>query len=311
MTQQHRISSAYAVKHLARSVRVSSLSSLFVVAALSVACGAANPPKELLDARAVYTRVAAGPAKELAPAELDTAKQSLGRAEGSFQEDGDSPRTRDLAYIAERRTLQADAQAGIIQAERDREQVDKDLKKAQLATIDKTRAELDSERRAKEASTLEAKQSKADLEKEKKAREEAEKRAAAAMASLAEVAKVKEESRGVVITLSGAVLFATGKSELLPIAREKLTEVARAVKDQGFKEIVVEGHTDAQGSAIKNEALSLARAESVRSHLVGQGIPPDKIRATGLGSNRPVAENTTAEGRANNRRVEIVVSPLK
>ena len=69
------------------------------------------------------------------------------------------------------------------------------------------------------------------------------------MASLAEVAKVKEETRGVVITLSGAVLFATGKSDLLPIAREKLTEVARVVKEQGFKEITVEGHTDSRGNA--------------------------------------------------------------
>jgi outer membrane protein OmpA-like peptidoglycan-associated protein len=300
---------------------------LLLAAGLQTACGAAIAPKELVDARTAYNRAAAGSAKELAPAELDTAKQSLSRAEGVFQEDGDTQSTRDLAYIAERRTLQAEAQAGIVQAERDRDAVDKDLKKTQLATIDKTRAELDSERRAKEASKAEAQRtkeevvrtkeeaakdlarSKADLETEKKAREEAEKRAAAAMASLAEVAKVKEESRGVVITLSGSVLFATGKSDLLPIARDKLSEVARALKDQGFKEIIVEGHTDSQGSATKNEALSLARAESVRSHLVSQGIPSDKIRAVGLGPSRPVAENGTAEGRANNRRVEIVVTP--
>jgi outer membrane protein OmpA-like peptidoglycan-associated protein len=281
-----------------------------------LACSAAIPPKELVDARSAYTRVAAGPAKDLAPADLDTAKQSLARAEGAFQEDGDSQRTRDFAYIAERRTLQAEAQAGIVQAERDRDATDKDLKRSQLATIDKTRAELDSERRAKEASRAQAEEAakevsrtKADLEAEKKAREEAEKRAAAAMASLAEVAKVKEESRGVVITLSGAVLFATAKSDLLPIAKEKLNEVARALKDQGFKEITVEGHTDSQGSAAKNEELSLARAEAVRFHLVSQGIPSEKIRAVGLGSSRPVAENSTAEGRANNRRVEIVVTP--
>ena len=126
-----------------------------------------------------------------------------------------------------------------------------------------------------------------------------------------EIAKVKEEARGVVITLSGAVLFATGKYELLPIARQKLDEVAKALKDQGYKSILVEGHTDSVGKASDNDTLSLKRAESVRTHLVSQGIPSDKIRATGLGSSRSVADNGTADGRANNRRVEIVVEPLK
>lgn len=284
---------------------------ILAAAALQVACGAAVPPKELVDARATYDRVSRSSATQLAPAELDTAKQALARAETSFRDDGDAADTRDFAYIAERKARAAEAQAGIVQAERDREATDKDLKKTQSATIEKTRAELDAERRAQEAASAEVQRTKADLEAEKKARAEAEKRAAAAMASLAEIAKVKEESRGVVITLSGAVLFATGKSDLLPIAREKLNEVAKALKDQCFKEIVVEGHTDSRGNAAKNEELSLRRAESVRQHLISQGIPAEKTKAVGLGSSRPVADNDTAEGRANNRRVEIVVTPEK
>jgi outer membrane protein OmpA-like peptidoglycan-associated protein len=107
------------------------------------------------------------------------------------------------------------------------------------------------------------------------------------------------------------VLFATGKYELLPIARDKLDEVAKAVSDQGYKSILVEGHTDSVGKASDNETLSLKRAESVRTYLVSRGIPSDKIRAAGLGSSRPVAENGTPDGRANNRRVELVVEPLK
>jgi outer membrane protein OmpA-like peptidoglycan-associated protein len=299
------MSRLFAFRRVAASVLVLAFTSL------EVGCGAAVPPKELVDARAAYERVAKGPAGELAPAELDTAKQSLARAEGNFRDNGDDASTRDSAYVAERKALAAEAQAGIVQAERDRDATDKELKTAQTATIDKTKAELESERRAKEASTAEVVRTKADLATEKKAREDAEKRAAAAMASLAEVAKVKEESRGVVITLSGAVLFATGKSDLLPIAREKLTEVAKVVKEQGFKEITVEGHTDSRGNAAKNEELSYRRADSVRQHLISQGIPADKIKAVGLGSSRPVAENESPEGRANNRRVEIVVTPEK
>jgi outer membrane protein OmpA-like peptidoglycan-associated protein len=294
-----------------RGISVSRLgvASALLIALSQAACGAAVAPKELNDARAAYDRVAKTSAAALAPAELDTAKQALARAEGSFQSDGDAPRTRDLAYVAERKALAAEAQAGIIQAERDREAIDKDLKKSSLATIEKTQAELEAERRAKEAASGEVTRTKADLEKETKARQEAEKRAAAAMASLAEVAKVKEEARGVVITLSGSVLFATGKSDLLPIANQKIADVAKALKDQGFKALLVEGHTDSQGNAQKNEELSFRRAESVRQMLISQGLPADKIKAAGLGSSRPVTDNSTAEGRANNRRVEIIVTP--
>jgi OOP family OmpA-OmpF porin len=95
----------------------------------------------------------------------------------------------------------------------------------------------------------------------------------------------------------------------LPIAQSKLNDVAKALKDQGYKAIVVEGHTDSRGSDENNMKLSQRRADSVRSHLITQGITADKITAVGWGESRPVADNDTAEGRANNRRVELVVTP--
>lgn len=276
-----------------------------------VACGPGQPPKDLVQARAAYDRAVRGPAAELAPAELDTAKQALMRAEATFQDEGDSPITRDRAYVAERKAMSAEAQAGIVQAERDRAAVEKDFKKAQMDSLDATKAQLQAARTATARSQAEAEQTKAALAAEKAAREAAEKRAAEALDSLRQIASVKEESRGVVITLSGAVLFATGKYELLPIARDKLSEVARALKDQGYQSIVVEGHTDSRGNVSANDLLSRQRAESVRTALISEGIEPDKIRATGLGSARPVADNSTAEGRANNRRVEIIVDKNK
>ena len=278
-----------------------------VALACLVACGTTLPPQELVDARTAYDRASKGPAQELAPAQLDTAKQALTKAEASFEENGDDPVTKDLAYVAERKAQIAEAEAGREQTDRARAKADKDFREGQLdalqdtkSAVTKTKAQLENERRAR----AEAEKRSAEAEKRSA---EVEKKLAAAMASLAEVAKVKEESRGVVITLSGSVLFATGQSHLLPIAKQKLDEVAKALKDQGFNTLLIEGHTDSQGSARKNEELSLARAESVRSHLISQGLPSDKIRAQGLGSTRPVADNSTAEGRANNRRVEIVV----
>ncbi len=288
-------------------------SSLFLVLGLTTlsGCGATLPPPELVEARRVYAATEAGPAKALAPAQLDTAKQALDKAEKSFEEEGDEQITKDLAYIADRRAKVAAADAGREEAERSRSKVDKDFKDQQLDALQNTKQALASTKSAAEKTKVELEAEKKALEAEKKARAEAEKKAALAMASLAEVAKVKEESRGIVITLSGSVLFATGKSELLPIAKQKLDEVAKALTDQGFKKITVEGHTDSRGSADKNQVLSLERAEAVRAHLVSKGIPSDKIVANGLGSSRSVADNNTTEGRANNRRVELVVEPIK
>jgi OOP family OmpA-OmpF porin len=70
---------------------------------------------------------------------------------------------------------------------------------------------------------------------------------------------------------------------------------------------LIEGHTDSQGNDQANLALSQARAEAVRQYLVGRGVAQDKVRAVGRGEQQPVATNDSPEGRANNRRVEIVV----
>ena len=111
-----------------------------------------------------------------------------------------------------------------------------------------------------------------------------------------------------VITLSGGVLFASAKAELLPEAVIKLNTVAEALTQQDpDSKMVVEGHTDSQGAAGYNQDLSQRRAEAVRAHLVSRGIAADRITAQGFGLTRPVADNTSTEGRANNRRVEIVV----
>jgi outer membrane protein OmpA-like peptidoglycan-associated protein len=288
------------------------MTSLSLLALLGVvACGATLPPQELVDARKAYERASKGLSVQLAPAQLDTAKQALDKAERSFEEEGVDPPTPDLAYIAERKAMIAEATASKVAAERDAQKADKMFKDAQLDGLDRTKAELNKERQAGEKTKAELENEKKALNAEKVARAEAERRAAAAMASLNEIAKVKEEARGMVITLSGAVLFATGKYELLPIARDKLDEVAKALADQGYKSILVEGHTDSVGKASDNDTLSLKRAESVRTYLVSRGIPSEKIRASGLGSSRSIADNSTPDGRANNRRVEIVVEPLK
>src|SRR5690606_17085591 len=102
------------------------------------------------------------------------------------------------------------------------------------------------------------------LASEQAARQEAEERARTALQSLTDVAMVKEESRGAVITLDGSVLFLTGKSQLLPIAQQRIARVAASLKDvAGSPKLRIEGHTDSQGGQEDNLTLSRERAEGV------------------------------------------------
>jgi outer membrane protein OmpA-like peptidoglycan-associated protein len=118
---------------------------------------------------------------------------------------------------------------------------------------------------------------------------------------------VVEERQRVVITLSGSVLFAIGKSELLPDAHARLNDAVNALLRTKDKVLLIEGHTDSTGSSILNKELSLRRANAVRSYLISHGYPADLIETRGVGPDSPIASNRTPEGRANNRRVEIVV----
>ena len=148
------------------------------------------------------------------------------------------------------------------------------------------------------------------LLEEKARREEADKRALQAQADLAKFATVKQETRGMVITLSGSVLFASAKWDLLPSAQVRLNDVATALtKEDPLSKMVVEGHTDSQGAEAYNQDLSQHRAQVGRDYLVTRGIASDRITAQGFGPTRAIADNKSPEGRANNRRVEIVVLP--
>ncbi len=198
-------------------------------------------------------------------------------------------------------------------AEVDRELENKEnLMKSRVSELEARAEELRTEKEDLTAKRADLQASLAEkdaaLESERDAREAAEERAREALESLEEIAKVKAELEETVITLSGSVVFEFGTAKLLPIAKTKLSEVAAALVAQGdTKRIVVEGHTDSKGSSSFNDRLSQNRADAVRSYLVSQGVDSNRIVAVGRGEAEPVASNTTPEGRANNRRVEIVL----
>jgi outer membrane protein OmpA-like peptidoglycan-associated protein len=270
-----------------------------------VGCGSTLPPKELVDARAAYQSASKGPAAQQSPTDLHVAKQSLDKAEQSFNDDGDTPQTKDYAYIAIRRSQFAEASARALIAQKDKEQAERDASNLTTDQLRNAQRELSSTKQHLEKTQDQ-------LAAEKIAREAAEKKAAQALADLQKIAAVKQESRGMVITLSGSVLFASNESTLLPAAMLKLNEVADAlIKGNPDSNITVEGHTDSQGQRQYNMDLAKKRADAVRDQLVSRGVASDRIKAVGVGPDRPIADNKTAEGRANNRRVEIIVEPGK
>ena len=273
------------------------------------ACAASTPTPELVSARQAYDRARTDPSASLVPDSVLSAKQSLDKAEAVHDKDPQSDEERSYAYVAQRR-----AELALALGENAKAKQQSDASAARYTELqDKLRssavAQLGAERSQVSQLGSQLAQTQSGLAAETDARKAAEARAARAMESLNKIAQVKEEARGMVITLSGQVLFVTGKSELLPAARDQLDQVAEALKDQGdVKPMVVEGYTDSVGSDTTNQKLSKDRAESVRAYLVSKGVPSDKITSVGKGKANPVASNDTPDGRANNRRVEIVVA---
>jgi outer membrane protein OmpA-like peptidoglycan-associated protein len=145
------------------------------------------------------------------------------------------------------------------------------------------------------------------LAAEQKGRVDAEKRAADAQAALLKLAAIKEDTRGMVITLSGSVLFRSDEAILMPGAESKLNQVVDALSSTTDRNVMVEGFTDSQGSDRYNLDLSQRRADAVRDYLVHAGYPASRIQSRGIGKERPIADNMSAEGRANNRRVEVIL----
>lgn len=268
---------------------------------LVVACAHA-PTDELVNARRSYQQAAHGPANETAPADVYEAKKALMRAERAHEKDPGSNMEADLAYVATRRAELAMQQAEMKEAQAKAEAA----KTRRVAMLEQQRDQSRAELEQAEGQLSESQKA---LEQAQAQRQQLEQRLTAATQSLAGMARFQQEPDRVVMTLSGAVLFKHNSADLLPIARERLREVAAVLQEyESGNQIVIEGHTDSRGSADYNRQLSEKRARSVRDFLVSEGVSDAVVSAIGRGEDEPVASNDTAEGRANNRRVEIVIS---
>lgn len=276
---------------------------------------------------------------DLIATEMDRwrADQAAGRAAStttpvapSVAEAGRSPSDADLiarleaqreTAVAEQRRLQRRVDsleqafnreaAARSDAEQDRQRALDDVARDAQA---REAAARDADARAAEASNAEAR----DADARAAEARDAEAREAAAVArrrydaltlverSIPSVVEVHDSERGMVVVL-GNDLFDIGRGSPGSRARRELAAVASLLALYPDAAIIVEGHTDTIGTTETNQRLSEERAESVRSALIVHGVASDRITARGYGEERPLADNGTAEGRARNRRAEIVI----
>jgi len=211
-------------------------------------------------------------------------------------------RMASAAADADRLKLANDAKMASAGAEADRLKLESDARLAAAATeTDRLKQENDAQRIAAQAAADRASQDRAQSEKER-----SELRVQL-LAQFNAILQTRDTARGLIVNMSD-VLFDTGKFSLRPLAREKLAKVAGIVSGHPGLRLDVEGYTDSVGGDDYNQKLSEDRGESVRSYLTTQGMAGGSVTSKGFGKNQPVASNDTAQGRQQNRRVELVIS---
>src|SRR5579862_6432290 len=225
----------------------------------------------------------------------------------------------------------ADAEAARAQADQARIQAEKDRAAAEQAKAEAERMKQEAQAAAQEAARQreEAEKAKADAIAQQQAlavetdkakaaaaqsenlRQQAEQEKTELRARLLQqlnsILATRDSARGLIANMSD-VLFRSGSYELLPGARERLAKVSGIILAYPSLHLAVEGHTDSVGGDDYNQNLSQQRANAVRDYFVQQGIPAASVEAHGFGKTEPIASNDTSEGRAQNRRVELVLS---
>ncbi len=278
-------------------------------------------PLELYEAiNAVQIAQAAG-ADKYAPDILSKAKQELSNAQD--MDTHKSQRKQEITYAraavqtaedarlvtlrkmqAEERAAEAAAQRAKQEAaQRAAQEAQMQAQQAQLAA-----AQAAAQRAQAEAQAAQAQAAQAAAERNtQQANQQTEQMRERLRQQLNNVLQTQETARGLIVNLSD-VLFDFNRYTLKPDAREKLAKVSGILLAYPDLKIQVEGYTDNVGSDAYNQKLSEQRAGAVRDYLVSQGVAADNVTSTGYGAASPVAPNTSAAGRAKNRRVQLVVS---
>jgi outer membrane protein OmpA-like peptidoglycan-associated protein len=277
-------------------------------ALIASACGASAPTTELMTARNVYSQARSSEASQLNPLGVHEAHKALAAAEAAHEDDPGSARERHYAYVATRKSELAIAQASESLARKEQERAEADYRAGLEQRSEQASKESSQYAQQLSQTQLQLQESATELQERERKLAELQAASERAQAELRKMESMREEEGRLVISLSG-VLFEAGGNELSALARGRLDTVAQALGTYKDRNILVEGHTDDRGSDSTNQQLSQKRADAVRQYLEQRGVSGDRIRSIGRGESEPIAKNDTPEGRANNRRVEIIVEP--
>lgn len=279
----------------------------FTLSIIALVAGCATMPQttpQLNQAQQTYSQARSDPMiVRYAPVPLHEAGQTLSKAENA-ESDAES---NHYAYLTEKKVELARTLA----AENAAEDQVKDLSAQRENILLQTRSSEAKQARleAREAQEeLGAYRSEQEQQEATRTRMEAEKNRAEIQQLKQEITdlEARETDRGILLTMGG-VLFETDKAELKPGAELFAGKLADFLKEHPDRQILVEGHTDSRGPDDYNRQLSQMRADAVAGALQARGIRADRITARGLGESYPIAPNTTAAGRQQNRRVEIII----
>jgi outer membrane protein OmpA-like peptidoglycan-associated protein len=263
-------------------------------------------PIELIQAEYSLAIAAAAGAKEFVPNQYSAAEAKLLAARAGWTSKRSADRNSARGIAREAVTLGEDARrAGLVaRADADaRTQREAAAEAAAAAERERSAQAAAEQQRATEVA-IERAARLAAQEADTRARAEAR---AQLLNRLNTVLPTRESERGLVSEIGG-VQFATATANLNPPARESLARFSGIVASYPELRFTIEGHTDNVGSDVTNNELSLRRAISVRDYLMSLGVPAASIEVQGYGPSRPIADNTSGDGRARNRRVEIVLS---
>jgi len=226
------------------------------------------------------------------------AKAATDAAEARRKADEEGRRQAELAAAREAQ-MKAEADAAALKAKAE----GAEAKAEADAAAAKAAAEQDALRAKEEAAKAEAERARQEAERAEREKQELR---AKLLEQFNRILETRDTPRGLVVTMAD-VLFDTGKYDLRPAAREKLARLSGIVLAHPGLILQVEGHTDSTGSDELNQKLSERRASTTRDYLIKQGLAEGNVTAMGFGKTMPVADNSTADGRQKNRRVEIIV----
>ena len=291
--------------------RTTTLCASLIAVGLLTACASTPPSAALEQARAAVSATAGDPVvNQYAPVELKDATDALARAERQWADDRDVAETDHLSYLARQRAEIAANAARARQLDASIQQAgsEADRIRLQARALEADQARLRAQQAQAQALSAEqrAAQQQAAAQAAQAQAAAAQDRVRALEAQLRDM-EARQTERGLLVTL-GDVLFAFNKAELTAQAAPRLDKLASFLQQFPDRRLLIEGYTDSVGSDSYNQDLSDRRAQSVRDALVQRGVNSNRITVRGYGKAYPVADNASPEGRAMNRRVEIVIA---